>query len=161
MNSFFSNVPITLKRVIEYREKKPKRAEFIVCHRNALTRKEIADRPDIVGKFTVPFAETIRPLFKKETGLDLFPSKFNDGRWRSVHDEAEYNRIQEWILAQGSRIFLRNCLDLSIALGYNIANVENGQYTEIGEMEHQAKATNDASAVSRLSAICSENLFKN
>jgi predicted amidophosphoribosyltransferase len=78
--------------------------------------------------------------------------------WRSVHDEAEFTRIQEWISAQGSRKFLRNCLDLSIALDYNIANIENGQYTDIGALEHRAKSICDAEAVACLSSVCIETI---
>jgi predicted amidophosphoribosyltransferase len=152
----FSLSPISLQRVLEYREKKPKRIDFVVLHQGALTHESKVGRPDIVGKFAVPFPETIRALFEKGTGLDLFPSKFGDGYWRSVKDEEEFSRIQAWIAEQGTRVFLRNCLDLSIALDYNIANVECGQYTEIGELEHRAKASNDGKAVKRLSAICTE-----
>ncbi|MGO9317995.1 MAG: hypothetical protein ACLPXT_01410 [Terracidiphilus sp.] len=154
----FSRRPITLARVLEYREKIPKRLDFIGCHQDSLTREAVSERPDIIGKFVVPFVETIRPLFEKETGLDLFQSKFKDGMWRSVHDEAEFARIQEWILAQGTRKFLRNCLDLSIALDYNIANIENGQYTEIGALEHRAKPVCDAEAVASLSKFCADTI---
>jgi predicted amidophosphoribosyltransferase len=76
--------------------------------------------------------------------------------WRSVQDEAEFTRIREWILAQGTRKFLRNCLDLSVALDYNIANLENGQYTEIGDLEHRAKSICDTEAVAGLSSVCVE-----
>lgn len=106
----------------------------------------------------MPFAESIRPLFERETGLDLFQSKYGDGWWRSVRGEAEFGKIQEWIEAQGTRIFLRSCLDLSIALDYNIADVGIGQYTDIGELEHRAKTNNDSNAVDLLSSLCIETI---
>jgi hypothetical protein len=148
---------ISLARVIEYREKKPKRFDLIGCHQDALSRVTVSGRPDIIAKFEVPFAETIRPIFEKETSLALFPSKFNDSSiWRYIQDENEFTRIQEWILAQGTRKFLRSCLDLSVALDYNIADVENGQYTEIGALEHRAKSICDTEAVASLSSFCAE-----
>ena len=57
----------------------------------------------------------------------------------------ELSVAQEWIVAQGSRVFLRDCLTCSIALSVNMKDVTTGEKTELGQMEYNAK-TNDAEA---------------
>lgn len=162
----FQRTPITLSRVLEYREKEPRRIDFARTHANVLKRQTVPKRPDIIGNISFPFSETIKPLFETGTGISLFHSAQYDNYWYSIQDEAEFGTIQEWIKAQGSRIFLRNALDLSIALDCNLVDNQTGTYTSIGALEHKAKTNHDMSAVQMLSDECAATIssipfFKN
>ena len=55
-----------------------------------------------------------------------------------------------WKQRQGTRIFLRDCLALSIALDQNFVDNQGHQYTELGGLEARAKERLDEDAVSRL-----------
>ena len=56
---------------------------------------------------------------------------------------------------QGTRVFLRDCLDLSIALGMNIVqdNGTPGGHTPIGSLEARAKIAPDEAALDELVTI--------
>lgn len=152
----FSRRAISLERVLGYRESEPRRIDFVRTHSGALRRASIPNRPEILGKFTVPFAETVKPIFEQETGLTLFPKPEFGNYFRSIPSEEEFDKIKAWIQSQGSRIFLRDCLDLSIALDRNIEDPSCGAYTKCGELEHAAKETGNKDAVASLSAVCIE-----
>jgi hypothetical protein len=72
--------------------------------------------------------------------LKLFPSKTGGGVWRSIRSEEEFGVILAWKQRQGTRIFLRDCLDLCVALDQNLVDNCSGQYTELGAAESQAKS---------------------
>ncbi len=105
---------------------------------------------DYVGSFSVPFRETILPLFEADTKLHLFRSASGQGYWRSIWSEEEFARIATWVAAQGTRIFLRDCLDLSMALDQNLTDNVSGRYTELGSLEARAKTNCDQSAITAL-----------
>jgi hypothetical protein len=152
----FSRAPVTLARVAEYREKEPRRIDFLRTHSGLPKRASVADRPEIVGSIGFPFAETIRPLFEAGTGISLRQSPQYGNFWYSIRDEDEFLAIQGWVKAQGSRVFLRNTLDLSVALDYNLTDNRSGIYTELGALEHRAKESGDPKAVDYLSNACLE-----
>ncbi len=151
----FSRKTITLASVLDYRDKEPSRIDFSRQHANALRRQSVANYPNVVGKFAVPFEETIRPLFESATGIPLTLSKEYGNFWRCIHSETEFAVIAEWIATQGSRIFLRNCLNLSIALDL-YKDPTSGIYTQLGDLERCAKSVFDAEAVTSLSSNCAE-----
>ena len=158
MKSVFSRTPITLERVIVCRMQTPKRIDLAGIHSGQLQRKTVAGRPNIVGTFSAPFAETIKPIFEASTGLVLFPSTEYGNFWRFIESEEEFAKINDWVAAQGSRIFLRDCLNLSIALDCNFEDAEGGGYTKLGSLEHLAKSTNDVGAIACLSRVCVETI---
>jgi hypothetical protein len=113
-----------------------RRIAFAYTHKDQLKR---TDDPRFVGSFSVPFPKTIKPLFEAGTGLDLFPSRNSTGVWRSIRSEEEFDQIAGWVRDQGTRIFLRDFLDLSIALDQNFIDNHSGSYTQLGLYESVAK----------------------
>jgi hypothetical protein len=145
-------IPITYERVLECRGKKPRRINFARTQQNE--PKRATGSGDRVGSFSVGFERTIRPLFKAGTGLDLFLSRQSfDGQepgfWRAIKTEEEFVMINDWVAAQGTLVFLRDCLDLSVALDYNFIDA-GGSYTNLGELEHKAKMNQDVDALDSL-----------
>lgn len=126
----------------------PHRIHFPTTHITALKRNAGGKW---VGRFSLPFRDTVGPLFEADTGLDLFNSKFG-GCWRSINTDDEFDNIQEWVSSQNSRVFIRNCLPLCLALDFNLQS--EGEYTEIGNLEDQAKSHQEESAISELVDIC-------
>lgn len=137
-----------VQRVAQYR---PRQICFASTHQKALRKSE---GPTYVGSFSVPFDTTIGRVFGEETGRQLFPSKKSNGYWRSIKTEEEFEQIKSWIENQGTRIFLRDCLPLSIALGFNRPGPDE-PYTALGRWENKAKQHRDARAIRRLTdAFC-------
>ena len=102
----------------------------------------------------MPFSDTIGPLFREATGLDLIASKNYSGVWISIKDERDFGQIESWITKQGTRVFLRDALALSIALDLNF--IEESQYTVVGELEMRAKRSADRRAILDLQTRCVE-----
>jgi hypothetical protein len=152
----FTRIPITLARVLEYRQLEPRRIDLLRTHAGILKRQSVPDRPEIVGKISFPFAETIKPLFEAGTDVSLKHSAQFGNYWHSIRDEEQFQKIQNWILEQGTRVFLRNAMDLSIALDMNLVDNQSGQYTHTGWLERCAKQSNDQNAIQALSVACTE-----
>lgn len=117
-------------------DENPKRINFASHHSNALRR---ADRDNIVGRIVLPFDDTIEPVVCHCLGMDrfLFPSKFGNSFYRQIHSEEEYARIAAFVEQVRDVVFLRDTLDLSIALSMH--ETEPGQRTALGEHEYQVK----------------------
>lgn len=114
-----------------------KRINFATTHCGAL-RKDPTENP--FAWLNLPFTQTIEPLMKKElgvSGLFLFLSKFSGKPYRRIDTEREYAEIQSVIDKYKNYVFLRDCLDLSIALSMNMD--DNANRTSIGELEYQVK----------------------
>ncbi len=152
----FNRVPKTLARVLEYRDKEPSRIDFKRQHTNALKRKSVPSRPDVIGSFSLPFAETVKPIFEADTGLKLFFKKEFDNYWISIQSEGDFATASDWVEAQGSRLFLRDCLDLSVALDCNREDPISPTHTHLGDLEQRAKHQGDPNAVAELSNMCAE-----
>jgi hypothetical protein len=123
------------------------RISFAYAHKNQPKRSPAPN----AGAFSLPFGETILPIFGEDTGLELYLGN-SQGYWRSIKSEAEFTIIETWVKRQGTRHFLRDCLDLSVALDQNLIDNTSGQYTELGSLEARAKTTPDEDAISRLTA---------
>ncbi len=136
-------VPITRDLVEQIaHDRNPKRIHFPTSHNNALKRNE---GPAWVGNFSVPFLDTVGPMFREATGLELFPNQKYGGLWRSIKDEPEFEQIEDWITKQGTRVFLRDALALSVALDFNFLEVS--KYTVIGDLEMRAKRLVDRGTI--------------
>lgn len=150
----FMGVPqkgITIENIREFMvDEATKRINFASSHVNALRRTE----QEKGGKITLPFADTIQPILENKLGSDkrLFTSKFG-GIWRSIMTDEEYSSFEEFVSKYNNIVFLRDNLDLSIALSMNY---EGDERTEIGELEYQAKFNNDEDSESQLVDICKE-----
>lgn len=130
----------------------PRRIAFATTHAGALKRGS-GDRP---GKILLPFKETVLPFIIAELGNDmaLFPSKFG-GYWRSFDSPEEYDKFEAFIRKYHDVVFLRDELDLSLALSMNFEEDEEG-HTEIGDLECKAKYSGDSDAESKLVDKCAE-----
>jgi hypothetical protein len=139
--------PITKLDVESRRRLEPRRIVFAYIHSDQPRRTERKD-VSFVGSFSVPFPDSVRLIFEADTGLRLFVGQY--GYWRSIFSEEEFSRIAEWVKSQGTRIFLRDCLDISIALDQNLVDNKSGQYTALGKLESAAKNEPDENALAAL-----------
>ncbi|WP_337997668.1 hypothetical protein [Oleispirillum naphthae] len=124
------------------------------AHQHAKEPKR-ADPPNI-GFFNVPFLNSVGFILGEETDLELFKGKY--GYFRSIQSESEFRTIDTWCRGQGTRIFLRDCLDLSIALDQNLVDNESGTYTHLGALEARAKNAPDEAALSELTDIIADQI---
>ncbi len=65
--------------------------------------------------------------------------------------QAEFEAFNDFFQKYKEIVFLRDCLDLSLALSMNY---ENEERTEIGELEYRAKYENDTKAEEKLVSFC-------
>lgn len=114
-----------------------KRICFASHHQNALRRSEGID--GLVGRIVLPFDEPFNAIAKKELHFDkmLFPSKFGTGFYRLIFSKEEYTAIEGLISKYKDLVFLRDTLDLSVALSMHES--VPGERTELGEHEYQVK----------------------
>lgn len=94
------------------------------------------------GTLNLPFIETVGPLLNEGCNAELWPNRNVAGTfWRSIQSTDEFDRIDAWARAQGTRVFIRDCLDLSVALGPNLVEIEHGfgGHTRLGGLESRAK----------------------
>ena len=154
----FKNVPKktvdldVIRAFIE--DENPKRINFASHHANALRRN---NKPGVVGRIVLPFDDNIEPIVRNYLGVDrfLFPSQFDDSFYRQIHSEDEYAQIAAFIERFKQIVFLRDTLDLSIALSMH--ENEPGQRTELGEHEYQVKYQQEKTDTSKhLSVLTSE-----
>ena len=107
-----------------------------------------------MGTFSVPFRASVGDIFERDTHLHLSDKVQFGGYGRYIESESEFAQIKDWVKRQGTRIFLRDCLDLSIALDQNRPKPSAG-YTTLGWWEHQAKHKQKPHAIRNLvTAYC-------
>lgn len=104
----------TISAFIE--DEETKRINFALYHQKALRR--IEGKKDVVGKLVLPFDEPFNVIAKKCLNMDslLFPSKFGNNFYRLICSEEEYKAIEGFIAQYNDVVFLRDTLDLSVAL---------------------------------------------
>jgi|SRR6185437_14421984 len=135
---------ITLQRVQQMRTLEPRRRCFADNSGIQMAKKNGS------RSFSVRFEETIRPIYEIMTGFQLYHSAQFSNYWHSIDDDEDLAKIQKWESSQGGRVFLRDCLSLSIALGINFPNNQSYDRTELGELEHRAKQHRDKDAIKEL-----------
>jgi len=116
------------------------------------------DRYGGVGVLGLPFAHGIADLLKVGCRLQQ-PPRFNENGspWWRIGTEEEFRTIHAWARAQGTRVFLRDCLDQSVALDVNLLGGEHGPdgHTVTGDLERRAKLNGDPDAIAQLvGAMC-------
>jgi predicted amidophosphoribosyltransferase len=108
------------------------------------------ESPDVLngdGSYSLSFKfDAVARLFQEETGLDTRGGRF--GPWCSFKDEKQIEIARDWKARRNNLVFLRDNLDLSVALDLNFAS--DGEYTPLGLAEHRAKQRNDEAAVETL-----------
>lgn len=124
-----------------------RRIHFASTHCTALKIKENAP-----SWLNVPFTDSIEPLLKSEvSGFNGFiPNKFGSYSC-PINDDSILSEISNFIEINKNRVFLKDTLDLSVALDMNMS--KPGEYTEVGELEHEAKENNDENALKKLAQI--------
>ena len=117
-------------------DSEPKRINFASHHANALQRKE---GDGTIGILRLPFDSTFEEIAKSCLSLDrvLFPSRFANNYYRQIRTEEEFNRIESFIEEYRDLVFLRDTLDLSIALSMHES--DPNVRTEFGEHEFRLK----------------------
>ena len=131
-------------------DNRPRRICFATMHKNQPKR---GTRPDYVGTLNVPFREAIGGIFEAECSLKLRDASNGFGDvWTSIKTKGEFERVEAWDKRQGTRLFLRDCLDLSMALDVNIKRSDNGWegYTDLGRLENRTKQTLDEETLGKL-----------
>lgn len=137
-------------------EERTKRIHFASTHATALKRK---DEPNKTGILKLPFSDSIGAIIEKTLGdeVKLFSSQYDDGVYRIIKSEEEYQSLEKFIKEHQNLVFLRDNLDLCLALDMNF---DEESHTEIGEWEFRAKYKNDADAEEKLVQACKEWLKK-
>jgi hypothetical protein len=107
-------------------------------------------KPGSPPSFSVKFFESIGPVYESMTGNKLQYSAPCCNYWHFLRTEPEIQAVEEWERQQGTRIFLRDCLDCSIALGVNRESPEAQERTALGQLEYNAKINADDTAVDAL-----------
>lgn len=137
----FMGVPIrkvdleVIRSFIE--DESPKRINFASHHTNALRRME--GKKDVIGRLVLPFDEPFEAIARKILSMDriLFPSQFGNNYYRQIHSEEEYRKLESFVEQFKDIVFLRDTLDLSIALSMH--ETEPEKRTVIGEHEFRVK----------------------
>ena len=114
-----------------------KRINFASHHADALCK--IDDDEKLVGKLLLPFDEPFESIAKQQLAMDrvLFPSRFDDKYYRRIFSEDEFNKIKEFVDQYKDLVFLRDTLDLSVALSMH--ETEPEVRTVLGEHEFRVK----------------------
>lgn len=137
-------LPISLRMFEEQKGKEPHRRCF-------------AQHPDIhqpaTGNpyFRPPFPDSIMPIFEAQTGMRLLADYGSSRCFCYLNTPEEETTVRGWIESQGSRIFLRDCLSCSIALGMNKDDPTASTRTPLGQLEYEAKTNNNEAAIVALS----------
>ena len=151
-NLNFLNVPVKKTSLDDIKaflnDNATKRINFATSHVEAL--KPSSTKYEF-GKIVLPFDETINPIMSSKLndgiGGYLFSSQY-DGYWRRFTSEKDKEDCKKFIDEYNQIVFLRDTLELSIALSMNM--LDNDERTEIGELEYQAKYHDDKDAETKL-----------
>lgn len=154
----FSKVPkkeVTLDDIRAFiNDTDTKRINFATSHINALRKAE--EGQDCFAWLNLPFEETIEIVAREDLELSkvLFTST-NGKKYRRIDTEAEYIKIKNFIGKFKDLVFLRDTLDLSIALSMH--ETEPEVRTVLGEHEFRVKYRSDSQDISaNLAALIAE-----
>ncbi len=145
---------ISSEEILSVVDLSPRKICFSSCHLHALKRKTYENA---IGSFTVPFEDTIKPIFESVTKLSLFHNSKYGNFWYSIFSENDYKIIEEFTKEYSSIVFLRDCLDLSIAL---CENFDEDERTALGQLEYEAKYQKNEKSLKELIGICSKWIMK-
>lgn len=146
LRPFFKMKEITKDTVLSAHNQEPRRKCFAD---NSGVQKRKA-RPT----FSVAI-ESAKKVFEAQTGLELRESQEHRNYWRFVSPE-EIGTVEQWERNQGSLIYLRDCMSLSVALDSNLTDNTSGQYTAMGALEHNGKHNRDKNAINQLADTVSQ-----
>ncbi|MEW7978444.1 MAG: hypothetical protein AB2813_01140 [Candidatus Sedimenticola endophacoides] len=145
---------ITKETVEQARAKEPKRICFATIH---AAEPKHSTSGSYAGSFNVPFGEGFNRLFPHTLFPNTRDQYHEDSYWLGIESEQDFEEIDAWVKSQGNRVFLRDCLYTSIAMSHNFT--DDGERTEIGELEYQAKQNHDMGAVEALAEHCVDTIM--
>lgn len=159
MDFSFLNNPIKPRDITEERiqefldETSTKRICFSRTHKHALWTASDGNK-----MFTVPFKESVGTILEDKTGISLREAK-SGNFYRQLTNE-EFTKAESFIKEYGDIVFLRDLLDVSIALSLNFE--EDGQTrTLIGDLEKTAKYDGNVPAVGLLAEKVDDFIDRN
>lgn len=130
-----------------------KRICFSRIQTHALWKTEEGE--DII---TVPFGDSVGVLLKEQTGIVL--RKSSKSNYYKKLSKEEYEKVKKFVKSYSNVVFLRDLLDVSVALSLNFES-DGETRTHIGKLEKAAKYDNDEEAVVALAAIVDDFISKN
>ena len=133
-----------------------KRINFAYTHNNALKRDT---KSNVIGWLNLPFAQPFECIASCELGLGrvLYPQE-NGKYYRRIDDEESFTMFEKFIEKYNDIVFLRDCLDLSIALSMHESDID--QRTTIGQCEYMVKYRADKEDVSEYKKVLIDELQK-
>ena len=113
-----------------------KRICFAYSHKNALKQ---TPGQDIAGWLNLPFDEPFESIARHELGFDrvMFPPKSGASFYRRIDTQAEFHKLEAFIEKYKDIVFLKDTLDLSVALSMHES--EPNVRTTLGEHEYNLK----------------------
>lgn len=136
-----------LQNMIE--DTQTKRVHFASTHKEA-----IKANPNY-NYLKLPFDNTIGNFLESEINCHLFDSDYG-GYWHRIESEYELNQIRNFIKKYENIVFLRDFLDLSVALDMNMISI--GEHSQTGLWEYEAKYNDNQQAVENLVNLCQQRL---
>ncbi|MGM9743549.1 MAG: hypothetical protein ACI3ZC_10870 [Candidatus Cryptobacteroides sp.] len=153
-NYLFGPKAISEEEIHDFLEdKNVKRICFSRIQTHALWKTDDGD--DMI---TVPFVDSIGPLLKEQTGVTL--RKSIKGNYYKKLSPAEFGKVKFFVETYSSVVFLRDLLDVSVALSLNFES-DGETHTCIGQLEKSAKYDNNQEAINQLVEIVDEFMVKN
>jgi len=122
----------------------PNRVCFATVHATALRANAGSGAALKPFKFSLPFRQGVLREFVMGTGIKLQESKY--GYW-SLLTEDQANIVRAWMGAQGTRVYMKDLFDCSVALG---ERTTGGRETELGQLFNLAKYREDRKAATTL-----------
>lgn len=107
---------------------------------------------------TVPFADSIGTILKEQTGIAL--RKSSKGKYYSKLSAEEYRKASMFIKSHADVVFLRDLLDVSVALSLNFED-DCKTHTPIGRLEKNAKYDNSDKDLENLADIVDDFIGNN
>jgi hypothetical protein len=92
------------------------------------------------------------------TGFKLLPNPQFGNFWHYISNEKELDIVEQWEKSQGARVFLRDCLPLSIALSEYSTDPAEKKLTRVGQLESSAKYQRNQDALDELAKLSAETI---
>ncbi len=151
INYLFGTQAITEEAIRDFvADANVKRICFSRIQTHALWKTEKGD--DMI---TVPFGDSIGLLLKEQTSIVL--RKSSKGKYYKKLTPEEYELAKRFVDSYANVVFLRDLLDVSVALSLNF-EPDGETRTHIGQLEKCAKYDNDEKALEELVAIVDDFL---
>jgi len=130
------NKKISLESIMGYVERSPRRIHFATTHRKAL--RSVDDGSDVLAWLNLPFRDTVGAFVSHLTGISLYDKKAANGVCSPIKNSDQLDLVNSFIERFNEVVFLRDNLDLSVALSMNMEE-DGSSRTELGECEYKVK----------------------